>query len=46
MFGHREQSQSYETSGLGEAIDAAVGSSLHPEFDTALQAITRYPHLP
>jgi sugar (pentulose or hexulose) kinase len=31
----------YETSGLGAAIDAAVGLGLHPDFDTALKAMTR-----
>jgi len=31
----------YETSGLGAAIDAAVGLNLHPDFDTALRAMTR-----
>jgi len=31
----------YETSGLGAAIDAAVGLGLHPDFDTAIRAMTR-----
>ncbi|HEY86001.1 MAG TPA: carbohydrate kinase, partial [Chloroflexi bacterium] len=31
----------YETSGLGAAIDAAVGLGLHPDFETAVQAMTR-----
>jgi sugar (pentulose or hexulose) kinase len=31
----------YETSGLGAAIDAAVGLGLHPDFATAVQAMTR-----
>ncbi len=31
----------YETSGLGSAIDAAVGLGLHPDFDTAIRAMTR-----
>jgi sugar (pentulose or hexulose) kinase len=31
----------YETSGLGAAIDAAVGLKLHPDFDTAVRAMTR-----
>lgn len=31
----------YEASGLGAAIDAAVGLQLHPDFDTAIQAMTR-----
>ena len=30
----------YETSGLGAAIDAAVGLGLHPEFKTAVKAMT------
>jgi sugar (pentulose or hexulose) kinase len=30
----------YETSGLGAAIDAAVGLGLHPDFPTAIQAMT------
>lgn len=30
----------YETSGLGAAIDAAVGLKLYPDFDTAIQAMT------
>jgi sugar (pentulose or hexulose) kinase len=31
----------YETSGLGAAIDASVGLGLHPDFKTAVQAMTR-----
>jgi sugar (pentulose or hexulose) kinase len=31
----------YETSGLGAAIDVAVGLSLHPDFETAVGAMTR-----
>ncbi len=31
----------YETSGLGAAIDLAVGLKLHPDFDTAIQEMTR-----
>ena len=31
----------YETSGLGAAIDAAAGLKLHPDFDTAIAAMTR-----
>jgi sugar (pentulose or hexulose) kinase len=31
----------YETSGLGAAIDAAVGLRLHEGFDTAVKAMTR-----
>lgn len=31
----------YEASGLGAAIDAAVGLGLHPDFDTAARAMTR-----
>jgi sugar (pentulose or hexulose) kinase len=30
-----------EASGLGAAIDAAVGLGLHPDFDTAVKAMTR-----
>jgi sugar (pentulose or hexulose) kinase len=30
----------YETSGLGAAIDAAVGLELHPDFETAVKAMT------
>ena len=30
----------YETSGLGAAIDAAVGLGLHPDFDTAVEEMT------
>jgi sugar (pentulose or hexulose) kinase len=30
----------YETSGLGAAIDAAVGLGLHPDFATAIQEMT------
>lgn len=31
----------YETSGLGAAIDAAVGLKLHPDFATAVRMMTR-----
>lgn len=31
----------YETSGLGAAIDGAVGLKLHPDFKTAVAAMTR-----
>ncbi len=31
----------YEASGLGAAIDAAVGLKLHPDFDTAIREMTR-----
>jgi sugar (pentulose or hexulose) kinase len=31
----------YETSGLGAAIDASVGLKLHPDFKTAVGAMTR-----
>ncbi|MCG6893035.1 MAG: FGGY-family carbohydrate kinase [Desulfobacteraceae bacterium] len=31
----------YETSGLGAAINAAVGAGLHPDFPTAVEAMTR-----
>jgi sugar (pentulose or hexulose) kinase len=31
----------YEASGLGAAIDAAVGSGVHPDFPTAIAAMTR-----
>ncbi len=31
----------YETSGLGAAIDAAVGLGLHPDFPSAVRAMTR-----
>jgi len=31
----------YETSGLGAAIDAAVGLKLHPDFPSAIKAMTR-----
>lgn len=30
----------YETSGLGAAVDAAVGLGLHPDFKTAVEAMT------
>jgi sugar (pentulose or hexulose) kinase len=32
----------YETSGLGAAIDAAVGLELHPDFETAVNEMTRF----
>jgi sugar (pentulose or hexulose) kinase len=31
----------YEASGLGAAIDVAVGLGLHPDFETAVKAMTR-----
>jgi sugar (pentulose or hexulose) kinase len=31
----------HETSGLGAAIDAAVGLGIHPSFDAAVAAMTR-----
>jgi sugar (pentulose or hexulose) kinase len=31
----------YEASGLGAAIDGAVGAGLHPDFDRAVKAMTR-----
>jgi sugar (pentulose or hexulose) kinase len=31
----------YEASGLGAAIDAAVGLKLHPDFETAIREMTR-----
>ncbi|MBC3868888.1 FGGY-family carbohydrate kinase [Undibacterium oligocarboniphilum] len=31
----------YETSGLGAAIDAAVGLGFYPDFDSAIRAMTR-----
>jgi len=31
----------YEASGLGAAIDAAVGAGLHPDFETAIREMTR-----
>ncbi|KPL72010.1 carbohydrate kinase [Ornatilinea apprima] len=31
----------YEASGLGAAIDAAVGSGIHPNFETAVKEMTR-----
>lgn len=36
-----ERPHTYETSGLGAAIDAAVGLGLHPDFETAISAMTR-----
>jgi len=36
-----ERPHTYETSGLGAAIDAAVGLELHPDFDTAVANMTR-----
>lgn len=36
-----ERPHTYETSGLGAAIDAAVGLGLHPDFETAVQRMTR-----
>ena len=31
----------YEASGLGAAMDAAVGLKLHPDFSTAVKEMTR-----
>ncbi|HVA34533.1 MAG TPA: FGGY-family carbohydrate kinase [Candidatus Baltobacteraceae bacterium] len=31
----------YETSGLGAAMDAAVGLGIHPDFESAVRAMTR-----
>lgn len=36
-----ERPHTYETSGLGAAIDAAVGLGLHPDFETAVRQMTR-----
>jgi sugar (pentulose or hexulose) kinase len=36
-----ERPHVYETSGLGAAIDCAVGLGLHPDFPTAIAAMTR-----
>lgn len=36
-----ERPHTYETSGLGAAIDCAVGLGLHPDFTTAIDAMTR-----
>jgi sugar (pentulose or hexulose) kinase len=36
-----ERPHVYETSGLGAAIDCAVGLGLHPDFPTAIRAMTR-----
>ncbi|MEO4046451.1 FGGY-family carbohydrate kinase [Pseudomonas sp. CAU 1711] len=36
-----ERPHLYETSGLGAAIDCAVGLGLHPDFPTAIAAMTR-----
>jgi sugar (pentulose or hexulose) kinase len=36
-----KQPHTHETSGLGAAIDAAVGLGLHPSFETAVAAMTR-----
>lgn len=36
-----ERPHTFETSGLGAAIDAAVGLGLHNDFDTAVEAMTR-----
>ncbi|MGO1501338.1 MAG: FGGY-family carbohydrate kinase, partial [Marinobacter sp.] len=36
-----ERPHTYETSGLGAAIDASVGLGLHPDFETAVAAMTR-----
>ncbi|MFE8073239.1 FGGY-family carbohydrate kinase [Marinobacteraceae bacterium S3BR75-40.1] len=36
-----ERPHTYETSGLGAAIDAAVGMGYYPDFDTAVERMTR-----
>ncbi|GGX40268.1 FGGY-family carbohydrate kinase [Saccharospirillum salsuginis] len=36
-----ERPHTYETSGLGAAIDAAVGMGYHKDFDTAVERMTR-----
>ena len=36
-----ERPHTYETSALGAAVDAAVGLKLHPDFDSAIRAMTR-----
>lgn len=36
-----ERAHTFETSGLGAAIDCAVGLGLHPDFPTAIKAMTR-----
>jgi len=36
-----ERAHTYETSGLGAAIDCAVGLGLHPDFPAAIAAMTR-----
>lgn len=36
-----ERPHTYETSALGAAIDAAVGLKLYPDFETAIQAMTK-----
>jgi len=36
-----QRPHTYETSALGAAIDAAVGLKLHPDFDSAVRAMTR-----
>jgi sugar (pentulose or hexulose) kinase len=42
VFGLKaERPHTFETSGLGAAIDAAVGLGLHPDFETAIQKMTR-----
>lgn len=36
-----ERPHTFETSGLGAAINAAVGAGLHPDYQTAVAAMTR-----
>jgi len=36
-----ERPHTYETSGLGAAINAAVGLGLHPDYETAVREMTR-----
>ena len=36
-----ERPHTYETSGLGAAIDVAVGLGVYPDFDSAIEKMTR-----
>ena len=40
-----ERPHTHETSGLGAAIDAAVGIGLYPDFETAVNRMTRIQHV-
>ena len=40
-----ERPHTHETSGLGAAIDAAVGLGLYPDFETAVAKMTRIHHI-